>query len=114
MPAVAVEAIKLVEGGLAALCDEVWLLVCDPAAQRERLAARTPDATDTEARIAAQADIVERLLPSSTRVIDTSGTLDETRALVRAAFVEAVSAANAGPSPAASSMPPPSPRSSGL
>ena len=30
-PAVVIEAIKLVEGGLAALCDEVWLVTCDPA-----------------------------------------------------------------------------------
>ena len=29
-PAVVVEAIKLVEGGLAALCDEVWLVTCEP------------------------------------------------------------------------------------
>ncbi|TMC62770.1 MAG: dephospho-CoA kinase, partial [Chloroflexi bacterium] len=32
-PAVIVEAIRLVEGGLAELCDEVWLVVCDPAEQ---------------------------------------------------------------------------------
>ena len=36
-PAVVIEAIKLVEGGLAELCDEVWLVTCDAAAQRERL-----------------------------------------------------------------------------
>src|SRR6186997_167985 len=29
-PAVVIEAIKLVEGGLAELCDEVWLVTCDP------------------------------------------------------------------------------------
>ncbi len=29
-PAIVVEAIKLVEGGLAELCDEVWLVTCDP------------------------------------------------------------------------------------
>ena len=39
-PAVAIEAIKLVEGGLAALCDEVWLVTCGPVTQRARLAAR--------------------------------------------------------------------------
>ena len=36
-PAVVVEAIKLVEGGLAGLCDEVWLITCDPPIQRGRL-----------------------------------------------------------------------------
>ncbi|HSW43002.1 MAG TPA: dephospho-CoA kinase, partial [Patescibacteria group bacterium] len=39
-PAIVIEAIKLVEGGLAELCDEVWLVSCGPAAQRARLAAR--------------------------------------------------------------------------
>jgi dephospho-CoA kinase len=89
-PAVVVEAIKLVEGGLAALCDEVWLVVCDASAQRDRLTARGADSSDTDARIAAQADIVDRLLPAATRVIDTSGTVDETRAAVRAAYTEAL------------------------
>ena len=36
-PAVVVEAIKLVESGLAGLCDEVWLITCDPPIQRGRL-----------------------------------------------------------------------------
>jgi dephospho-CoA kinase len=88
--AVVVEAIKLVEGGLAALCDEVWLITCDPAAQRARLTSRGMDASDAEARITAQADIMERLLPAAARVIDTSGSVDETRAAVDAAFTEAV------------------------
>jgi dephospho-CoA kinase len=90
-PAVVVEAIKLVEGGLAALCDEVWLVLCDPVAQRERLSARSPaaDPADTDARVAAQADIAERLRPTATRVIDTSGTAAETRAAVVTAFEQA-------------------------
>ena len=37
---------------------------------------RGADAADTEARIAAQSDIVERLMPAATRVIDTSGSAD--------------------------------------
>ena len=39
-PAIAIEAIKLVEGGLAAECDEVWLVSCDADAQRARLVGR--------------------------------------------------------------------------
>ena len=89
-PAVVVEAIKLVEGGLAELCDEVWLVVCDATAQRDRLAMRGADAADTEARIAAQSDIVERLMPSATRVIDTSGSAVDTRALVEALWRTAI------------------------
>ena len=92
-PAVVVEAIKLVEGGLAELCDEVWLVVCDPPAQRERLAGRGADAADGEARIAAQSDIVERLLPAATRVIDTSGSIAEARSRVEAAFADVISRA---------------------
>lgn len=84
--AIVIEAIKLVEGGLASLCDEVWLVVCDPNAQRARLAARGADPTDTEARIAAQADLATRLTPAATRIIDTSGSIDEARRRVTAAW----------------------------
>lgn len=97
-PAIAIEAIKLVEGGLAELCDEVWLVRCDANAQRERLAGRDTDPGDTEARIAAQADIVDRLLPAATRVIDTSGTIEESRSIVAAAFADvARQRSSAGP-----------------
>ncbi len=84
--AVVIEAIKLVEGGLASLCDEVWLVVCDPDAQRARLAARGANPTDTEARIAAQSDPATRLVPAATRVIDTSGPLDAAQRLVTDAW----------------------------
>jgi dephospho-CoA kinase len=89
-PAVVVEAIKLVEGGLAGLCDEVWLVVCDPAAQRARLQGRGTGERDAEQRMAAQAGLVERLRPSATLVLDTSGTADATRAVVVEALAAAV------------------------
>ena len=92
-PAVAIEAIKLVEGGLAALCDEVWLVACDPVAQRRRLAARGLDPQRAGERIEAQADIAERLRGAATRVIDTSGGLQDTRAAVIAAWREATAGA---------------------
>ncbi len=85
-PAVVVEAIKLVEGGLAALCDEVWLVTCAPAAQRARLAARGLAAVDIEQRRRAQAGLVERLRPSATRVVDTSGDPVETQRRVVEAY----------------------------
>ena len=81
-PAVVVEAIKLVEGGLAELCDEVWLVTCDPATQQERLVARGDPAADAAARVEAQGELVERLRPRATRVVDTSGERTVTRALV--------------------------------
>ena len=80
--AVVVEAIKLVEGGLAELCDEVWLVTCDPATQQERLVARGDPAADAAARVEAQGELVERLRPRATRVVDTSGERTVTRALV--------------------------------
>lgn len=81
-PAVVVEAIKLVEGGLADLCDEVWLVTCDPEVQRGRLVARGTDAVDAAARIAAQAGLVDRLRPRADRIIDTSATRETTRVTV--------------------------------
>jgi dephospho-CoA kinase len=80
--AVVVEAIKLVEGGLAELCDEVWLVTCDPATQQERLVGRGDPAADAAARVEAQGELVERLRPRATRVVDTSGEPALTRALV--------------------------------
>jgi dephospho-CoA kinase len=89
-PAVVVEAIKLVEGGLASLCDEIWLVACEGAEQRSRLTARgmTPD--QAEQRIAAQGDIARRLRRAATRVIDTSGSIEAAMARVRGAWTAAV------------------------
>lgn len=89
-PAVAIEAIKLVEGGLAATCDEVWLVTCDPAIQRDRLIERGMLASDAEQRMAVHAGLVERLRPAATWVLDTSGSPAVTRALVVAALAEAL------------------------
>jgi dephospho-CoA kinase len=85
-PAVVVEAIKLVEGGLAALCDEVWLVICEADEQLERLLARGAERADAEARIAAQSDMVDRLTPAATRIIDTSGAVSAAQLRVKAAF----------------------------
>ena len=80
--AVVIEAIKLIEGGLADLCDEVWLVTCDPAVQRERMIGRGGDPADADARIAAQGDLATRLRPNATTVMDTSGPEAATRAEV--------------------------------
>jgi dephospho-CoA kinase len=84
--AVVVEAIKLVEGGLAELCDEVWLVTCDPAVQRDRVIVRGADPDDADRRIGAQAGLLPRVRPVVTREIDTSGSLDAARAAVDAAW----------------------------
>jgi dephospho-CoA kinase len=90
--AVVIEAIKLVEGGLAEMCDEVWLVTCDPVVQRERLVGRGTSERDADQRIAAQSGFTERLRPSATRVIDTSTNVDATRHTVDDAFREAIAA----------------------
>jgi dephospho-CoA kinase len=92
-PAVVVEAIKLVEGGLAALCDEVWLVTCDPEAQRARLLGRGTPPDDAARRVAAQAGLAERLRPAATRVLDASGTEAATLAAAEAAYRAALGGA---------------------
>jgi dephospho-CoA kinase len=88
-PVIVMEAIKLVEGGLAALCDEVWLVECSPAVQLARLVGRGMEAADAERRIAAQgADLADRLAPFATRRIDTDGTLQDAEQRVTAALTE--------------------------
>lgn len=89
-PAVVVEAIKLVEGGLAALCDEVWLVTCSSPSQRERVIDRGAAPDDADRRIAGQAGMTERLRTSATRVIDTTGPLNDARARVAAAWTAAL------------------------
>ena len=95
-PAVVVEAIKLVEGGLAALCDEVWLISCGADEQRERLAARGADRADAEARILAQRDAIDRLEAHATRIVNTNGPAIAVRRVVRRAYATALARAVRG------------------
>jgi dephospho-CoA kinase len=88
-PAVAIEAIRLIEGGLADFCDEVWLVTCEPTIQRERVIDRGAIPADADRRIAAQDGLVERVRPRATRVVDTSGPLADARSRVAAAWAEA-------------------------
>lgn len=89
--AVVIEAIKLVERGLAAMCDESWLVTCGPNVQRERLVWRGTARADAAARIAAQGsfDAVRQVVD---RVVDTSGSAEATRSAVEAAFDAALAA----------------------
>ena len=83
--AVVVEAIKLVEGGLAEVCDEVWLVTATrgPSGRGWSVAAHgggggRADRRPGRARRAGQT--------SGDRVIDTSGDPGETRAFVETAL----------------------------
>jgi len=88
-PAVVIEAIKLVESGLASICDEVWLVTCPASVQQERLRQRGMQRADAQRRMAAQEGQSERLRPVATRVIDARGSPAATRQLVEAAFASA-------------------------
>lgn len=87
--AVVVEAIKLVEAGYAAACDEVWLVSCDQESQHRRLVGRGAPIAEADQRIAAQGDLAARLAPAATRLIDSSGD----KAATRRSVVEAWEAA---------------------
>ena len=88
--AVVIEAIKLVEGGLAEQCDEVWLVMCDPTEQRARLVARGSIPDDADDRIAAQGDLADRARSRAVRVLDTSGDRAAARAATEAAYAAAL------------------------
>jgi dephospho-CoA kinase len=90
--AVVIEAIKLVEGGLADLCDEVWLVTCDPGVQRDRLVGRGDAEDDAADRVEAQGDLVDRLRTRATRVVDTNGDPAVSRRTVDALLDEALAA----------------------
>ncbi|HEX7069148.1 MAG TPA: dephospho-CoA kinase [Rhodothermales bacterium] len=85
-PVVVIDAIKLIEVGLADECDEVWVVTCEPEQQLERLMRRNGFSREEALRrINAQppqADKVRR----ADRVIDNSGSPEDTKALVRAAW----------------------------
>lgn len=91
--AVIVEAIKLVEGGLAAECDEIWLVTCQSELQRSRLVARGTSPTDADQRIAAQGGLAELTRMAATQVLDASGDLAATRRMIEAEFEEALNSA---------------------
>jgi dephospho-CoA kinase len=102
VPFAVIEAIKLVEGGLASRCDEVWLVECRSETQRARLAGRGESGADTERRMRAQGDdLVGRLeaelrimsaQPGRPRVrrLSTDASLDDTGEAVEDLLAEAL------------------------
>lgn len=90
-PAVAIEAIKLVEGGLRELCDHVWFVTCDD--QRARLLGRGLDPADADRRIAAQAGLeatVRQALGDRITRLSTAGSLVEAEARVGGLWADIV------------------------
>jgi dephospho-CoA kinase len=78
-----VEAALLVEARIAEKLDGLVVTFCGPEQQLERLRARGMNAVEAKRRIAAQMPVQEKL-KHATEKIDCSGTLEETRAQVRA------------------------------
>ncbi len=87
---VIVEAIKLVEGGLAELCDEVWLVTCAPDTQRDRLLGRGMSPDDVAARVATQTGLDERARSVATRILVTDGRPDDVRRRASAMLADAL------------------------
>jgi dephospho-CoA kinase len=80
------DAVKLIESGYAAFGHGVWVVTCPRAEQLRRLVElRGLTPAEAEARLAAQPPI-EPKLAQATEVIDNSGTLDDLRRQVTAAW----------------------------
>ena len=89
------EAAVLIEANWIPITDQVWVVTVDPGVARQRVVERnglTPEQAD--ARIAAQLTNAERVKHARV-VIDNSGSLDELRARVDAAWDALTAGANA-------------------
>ena len=84
-PAAVVEAVKLVEAGMHRRCDSLWIVSCTAEIQEARLAARGHDAATVRARLSAQPDLAPKLAIADV-VIENSGTLEDARRQVAAAW----------------------------
>ena len=85
-PVVVIEAIKLLETGMADRYDVIWVTTCSEATQRSRLMTlRGLSREEADARIRAQTAQTLKLAQADV-VIETNGTLVQTRDQVRAAW----------------------------
>lgn len=83
---IVIEAIKLLEGPLAAACDQVWVTACPRETQLERLrVCRGLDEATAVARVDVQAPQAEKIARADV-VIDTSGLMTATQAQFEAAW----------------------------
>lgn len=80
------DAVKLVESGYGPLCHGLWLVVCPPEQQLQRLiTTRHMSAEDARARIEAQTP-VDAKREVATEIISNDGSLDDLRRQVSAAW----------------------------
>jgi dephospho-CoA kinase len=81
-----IDAVKLLEGGSGAFCQSKWMVVCAEEQELARLMSRNNLSRDEAlARLRAQSPVKPRLSLVD-EVIDNSGSLEETRQQVAAAF----------------------------
>jgi dephospho-CoA kinase len=87
---VVVDAVKLIESGLDASCDQVWLVLCSPEQQVKRLMARNNlSVADARRRVDLQPDIEPKVRRADV-TIDNSGTLADTARQVDRAWRDQV------------------------
>jgi dephospho-CoA kinase len=90
---VVVEAIKLIESGMASGCDNVWVTTCRPKQQVYRIAGgRGLSRAEAWERVRAQPPQEDKIARADV-VVDTSGSLSRTRAQVQAAWDRLISTA---------------------
>ena len=81
-----IDAVKLLEGGSGAFCQSKWIVLCTEEQEMARLVARNALSRDeARARLRAQSPVKPRLSLVD-EVIDNSGSLEETRRQVEAAY----------------------------
>lgn len=85
-PVVMIEAIKLLEGPLAAICDQIWVTACARATQIERLrVCRGMDEESAAARVDAQSPQADKIARADV-VIRTDGLMADTQVQFEAAW----------------------------
>ncbi len=83
---VVIDAVKLLEGGSGKFCQSKWMVVCSEELEYERLIVRNKlNSEEAWTRIRAQSSVVARLQLVD-EVIDNSGSLEDTRKQVAAAY----------------------------
>jgi dephospho-CoA kinase len=81
-----IDAIKLLESGWKQQCDAIWVVTCTPEQQIDRLmTTRAMSEAEARARIAAQPPQAEKVAQADV-VIDNSGSLEQTRRQIEAAW----------------------------
>ena len=87
-PVVMIEAIKLLEGPLAAVCHQVWVTTCVRETQLERLrVCRGLDEAAAVARVEAQSPQADKIARADV-VIDTDGLMAQTQAQFETAWAK--------------------------